>query len=633
LQQAEARLLGEREASARLLALSADVLRSVESGVLAADNEDPWCSPAPAAQTILATGGPLEGRRLEELLSLDGKIWPELLSQVQPDHPLRLEASAIGPGAPMGCTVTALGGEDSAPLGVVVHFRDLTEAREAASRERLRERLVAVGEMAAGIAHEIRNPLASISGSAQVLGNLPGLTHNGRRLLQIVVEESRRLSGIIEAFLGYARPPDPRPGPCDIARTLEETLTLFAHSPEVTPAHVIELDIKPHPATVTADERQLRQAFFNLARNRSRRCPRVVRSCAGAARELRDRWSDLISALTPADQEIFQPFRAFRRGGTGRPVVVTRSSPILWLYQSGEPTGGVRPSRFACRWSVVTSRILVVDDEPNLRSCCIVLEEELLGSPGVHLPRPTALLARRTSTSSSATSCPEATASTCAPTWQAGCALHNDHALDAGACSRRCAARWSTCRSRSTSRAQAGRRQADLRPREIPDSPDGYQPIIGDRGRCGRCSTDPHDGRATVLITGESGTGKELLARALHGASARGERRFVPVNCGALPEGLLESELFGHVRGSFTGAVRDQRGLFQEADGGTLFLDEIGEMSPATQVKLLRVLQGTRSARSATPRVAVDVRVIVAATRTWPSWFAWGVFARISITA
>ena len=155
-----------------------------------------------------------------------------------------------------------------------------------------------------------------------------------------------------------------------------------------------------------------------------------------------------------------------------------------------------------------------------------------------------------------------------------------------------------------------------LRPREIPDSPDGYQPIIGEsRAMWPLLERIPQVARseATVLITGESGTGKELLARTIHRASARGERRFVPVNCGALPEGLLESELFGHVRGSFTGAVRDQRGLFQEADGGTLFLDEIGELTPNTQVKLLRVLQ-EHKIRSVgdTREVAVDVRVIVA---------------------
>ncbi|MDE2510514.1 MAG: sigma-54-dependent Fis family transcriptional regulator [Elusimicrobia bacterium] len=96
---------------------------------------------------------------------------------------------------------------------------------------------------------------------------------------------------------------------------------------------------------------------------------------------------------------------------------------------------------------------------------------------------------------------------------------------------------------------------------------------------------------ATVLILGESGTGKELIARALHEKSARRNGAFVAVNCGALPEGLLESELFGHVRGAFTGAERSKRGLFEEASGGTLFLDEISETTPGLQVKLLRALQ------------------------------------------
>src|SRR5262249_49082609 len=99
---------------------------------------------------------------------------------------------------------------------------------------------------------------------------------------------------------------------------------------------------------------------------------------------------------------------------------------------------------------------------------------------------------------------------------------------------------------------------------------------------------------ATVLITGESGTGKELVAHALHRLSARGRERFVPVHCGAIPEDLLESEMFGHERGAFTGAVASRAGRFKLADGGTIFLDEIGEMRPKLQVKLLRVIEDGR---------------------------------------
>ncbi len=132
---------------------------------------------------------------------------------------------------------------------------------------------------------------------------------------------------------------------------------------------------------------------------------------------------------------------------------------------------------------------------------------------------------------------------------------------------------------------------------------------------------------STVLLTGESGTGKEIVASALHSLSRRAKRPFVKVNCAALVESLLQSELFGHARGSFTGAVADKKGRFERADGGTLFLDEIAEMSPETQARLLRVLQdGMVEPVGSETAIRVDVRVIAATNKNLEAQIGKGLF-------
>src|SRR5687768_15553106 len=132
---------------------------------------------------------------------------------------------------------------------------------------------------------------------------------------------------------------------------------------------------------------------------------------------------------------------------------------------------------------------------------------------------------------------------------------------------------------------------------------------------------------ARVLITGENGTGKELVARAVHRQSPRASGPFVEVNCAAIPTELIESELFGHMKGSFTGAISDRPGKFEQADGGTLFLDEIGDMSLAAQAKVLRVLEDNELTRiGGAKRIAVDVRVLAATNKDLPAEITVGRF-------
>jgi two-component system response regulator HydG len=162
------------------------------------------------------------------------------------------------------------------------------------------------------------------------------------------------------------------------------------------------------------------------------------------------------------------------------------------------------------------------------------------------------------------------------------------------------------------------REEADILKEQV-EARYGFANIVGDSEEMQQAyqlARKAAESDTTVLLTGESGTGKELFARAIHHASVRGSRRFVAINCGAMPRELIESELFGHVKGAFSGATKDKRGLFMEANKGTIFLDEIGELSPELQVKINRAIQEKEIRRVGdTQDVPVDVRIIAATNR------------------
>ena len=166
----------------------------------------------------------------------------------------------------------------------------------------------------------------------------------------------------------------------------------------------------------------------------------------------------------------------------------------------------------------------------------------------------------------------------------------------------------------------------------IPTGPKGFRGIFGQHNKMKelfRTIRQVARTKAAILLQGETGTGKELVALAIHKESPRAPKYFVPINCGALPEGLLESELFGHVKGAFTGAIRDKKGRFELADGGTLFLDEVGELSASMQVKLLRVLQdGKFQPVGSEKTLQTDVRILSASNKNLDKEVAMGRFRK-----
>lgn len=335
----DARLLAERrkEEVARLQALHSSVLSSMSSGVVTAgpDGRITFANP-PAGELLQRPPQALLGQPLVST----GLISEELLlaSREPGNEVLRFEGNRtpLGPGTFFGVTVTPLRDGDGRVTGQILIFQNLTELKKLEGEVRLKEKLAAVGELAAAIAHEIRNPLASISGSVQVLSSTAPPGSSERRLMEIVVQESHRLSSILEDFLKYVRPREQAVETVDAPAALRDVVTLLTHSDELSTAHSVTLDLEPGSVPLRADPGQLRQVFWNLLRNALAAMP------GGGTLSLTSRAADGAWNVTVADEgrgmsreevdHLFTPFAHALPGGTGLGLAI--------VYRIVEEHGG-----------------------------------------------------------------------------------------------------------------------------------------------------------------------------------------------------------------------------------------------------------------------------------------------------
>ncbi len=320
----EARAAAERRQAeiARLQALHSSVLNSLSSGVLTADLAGLVTFANPAALDLLHLSSvEVVGRPVLSLGLVEEPDWEEIRGSGGGLLRFERARSVRGEPACFGISVTALRDEEGAAIGRVLIFQNVTKLKRLEGEVRLKEKMAAVGELAAGIAHEIRNPLASISGSVQVLKGTAGPTSPERRLMEIVVQESQRLSAVLEDFLRYVRPRERAVEPVDAPAALRDVLTLLNHSEEVSPAHEIRADLVPPSLVISGDPGQLRQIFWNVARNALAAMPGGG-ILTVTAREEGSAWvvsfADEGRGMTPDERDhLFTPFAQTLQGRTG----------------------------------------------------------------------------------------------------------------------------------------------------------------------------------------------------------------------------------------------------------------------------------------------------------------------------
>jgi two-component system sensor histidine kinase PilS (NtrC family) len=308
------------------------IIDSITSGLMTTDVNGRINFFNEAASSILVVA-PAQaiGQEVMTLLGEKDDFLDRLKAKLTGKRFLRMEGAYLnrrGEEIYLGMSVSHLLFEGDKKSGLLFIFQDLTEIKQLEREVRLKENLATMGEMAAGMAHEIRNPLASISGSVQVLAEAEELTEEQKRLMDIIVRESERLSGTLTEFLAYARPPRFEPDQIDLRRVLEETATLLKHSSEVLPEHRIALELPETPVMLFADPNQMKQITWNLARNALQAMPDGGRLEMGLARNgaggvvmtFRDQGIGISGGEV---HKVFEPFSgSFKRGsGLGLAIV------------------------------------------------------------------------------------------------------------------------------------------------------------------------------------------------------------------------------------------------------------------------------------------------------------------------
>ncbi len=483
--------------------------------------------------------------------------------------------------------------------GVICLFTDLSSVVALEEQVRLKDSLARVGELTAGIAHEFRNGLATIHGYSRLL-DLDAL-QPGRQYVEGIRAETEAMREVVTNFLNFARPTQLTLSPVDLRAVAERAADDLRADARALGGDIV---VAGEFATIDGDDVLLRQAFSNLLRN-------AIEACAGASLApvivmqsrldpagglMRISVDDNGPGISPSERRKVFPallhVKAHRHGS--RPRTRPRRSLRLALEAQGHLVVEARDQREAEAALLASHPAIVLSD--------LRLSEGdgfgvLRAAKELDPDLPVIVMTAYGSIQDAVVAMKEGALDFLAKP------VDPDHLL------------------LMVERALAQRRMAteNLILKEELAQRRGAPQIVGDDPKLKQVSLALHRAAATdttVLLEGESGTGKELFARALHALSPRADGPFVAINCAAIPETLLETELFGNEKGAFTGAAARKPGKFELAHRGTLFLDEIGDLPPMLQPKILRALEEKRFERvGGTVPLQVDVRVVAATNR------------------